>query len=76
MNKMEVQEYCPTFMAGMDRDTVILLSALAAKVTSWRGMGRQAEDGVPRGQSSKGALSTCKPAISALPSVGAASSPL
>jgi len=41
MNKMEVQEYCPTFMAGMDRDTVILLSALAAK---WREPPRDALD--------------------------------
>lgn len=41
MNKMVVQDDCPVFMDGIDRDSVLLHAALAAKVSkcgsSWLG---------------------------------------
>jgi H+-transporting ATPase len=41
INKMVIQDECPTFMRGLDRDNVLLLAALAAK---WKEPPRDALD--------------------------------
>lgn len=38
LNKMEIQEYCPTFKEGETLQTVLIASALAAKWKEVRGM--------------------------------------